>query len=267
MTLVLVRDDDANATTDPRLLEQSYDPLLAAGVPVCFAVIPKVTLDVRDPEGRREAFLAADAGTEGVRALEAASPLAAWLRRTEGATDVFVHGLTHGRLRAGTELGALSFEEAAARVGEARRLLGDALGRVPIGFVAPWDAVSRGALAAVTHAFDLFSTGFVDRRRLPPLAWIEHARERMRRDGALAVGRGWVLRHGGCKITGETRPDDVRAIVDGLCQGARIAVIVLHHWHFGTTDLPHPVIRALATALRGRRMGNVRSAVRELDGG
>jgi hypothetical protein len=266
MTLVLLRDDDANATTDPAILARVYGPLLDEHLPVCFAVIPRVRLDTLDPDGRREGFLdPSTPSSADARPLLAGDPLAAWMRRHEADVDFFLHGLSHERVRADTELGALSRQEAAARLHEGRQILAAALDRVPLGFVAPWDAVSRGALQAVTAGFDLFSTGFVDRRRLPMSAWPAHARERVTRDGAVRVGRAWVLRHGGCRITGQTDPADVPGIVDTLCTGARVAVIVLHHWHFSGAE-GHPVIRALAAAMRGRRLGRVRDALHELDG-
>lgn len=266
MRLVLLRDDDANATTDPERLERVYAPLLDAAMPVCFAVIPNVALDTMGPDGRREGFLSPTTpATGGTRALEPSDPLAAWLRRHDAHVDVLLHGLSHGRVREGTELGALGRDEAAARLREGRQLLRAALDRVPLGFVAPWDAVSPGALAAITDAFDLFSTGFVDRRRLPLRAWPAHVRERLTQSGAVRVGRSWVLRHGGCRITGTTPPEDVARIVDELCARARVAVIVLHHWHFGDGEA-HPAIRALAAALRGRRVGRVRDALHALDG-
>lgn len=268
MSLILLRDDDANATTDPDALARGYAPLFDGGHPVCFAVIPNVALDVRGPDGRREGFVSPDAPDEpSHRPLGPETPLAVWLRRHEQQADVFLHGLTHERVREGTELGALSRAEASARIEDAVRRMRVAIDRVPIGFVAPWDAVSRGALEAVTGRFDLFSTGFVDRRRLPPRAWLGHVRERLVKDGAVRVGRSWVLRHGGCRITGETRAEDVPAIVEALGRGARVTVVVLHHWHFGRGPEPHPAVRALARALQGRRVGGVRDAVQELDGG
>lgn len=267
MTLVLLRDDDANATTDPELLARAYAPLLDAGMPVCFAVIPEVALDTLDPDGRREGFLsAATPASRDTRTLLHGDALAAWLRGHDREVDFFLHGLSHARVREGTELGALTREEAAARLERGRRILHAALERVPLGFVAPWDAVSRGALEAVTDAFDLFSTGYVDRSRLPPSAWPSHAAERLRGDGAVRVGRSWILRHGGCRITGDTPAGDVARIVEEETARARVAVLVLHHWHFGAGEA-HPAVRALAAALRGRRVGRVADALHELDGG
>ena len=266
MTLFLIRDDDANATTDPDWLARAYAPLFDSGIAVCFAVIPRVALDVRDPQGHREKFLAPDVPDRpAVREVGPETALCSWLREHEEAADVFVHGLTHERVRDGTEFGALSRPEAEVRLSEARRLVTTAIGRVPLGFVAPWDEVSRGALDAIVASFDLFSTGFVDRRRLPPRAWAEHVRERIGRTGALRVGRSWVLRHSGCRITGGTRADEVAGIVRDLGRHARVTVLVLHHWHFGPTSQPSPTIRALASALRGQRTGRIRDVLHELD--
>jgi hypothetical protein len=181
---------------------------------------------------------------------------------------VLVHGLTHARVRDDTELGALSATEARDRIDRARTISSNALGRTPLGFVAPWDALSRQALVAATDAFDLVSTGFVDRRRLPRSAWAAHVRERLTRRGALRVGHGWVLRHAGCCIGPRTDPADVPAIVARLGEHARIAVIVLHHWQFPkAAHEPPPAISALARALQWHRVVGVREAIRILDSG
>lgn len=267
MSLFLVRDDDANATTNPALLERTYAPLFDEGMPVCFATIPRVALDTRDPDGLREGFLdPSSPDCSETRVLERETPLAAWLRAHQPYADVLVHGLTHARVSDGTELGALGATEARDRIDRARRIATDALGRTPLGFVAPWDALSRQALVAATNAFDLVSTGFVDRRRLPPSDWVAHARERFTRSGALRVGHGWVLRHAGCRIGPRTDPADVPAIVARLCERARIAVIVLHHWQFPkAAHEPPPSLCALAQALQEHRVIGVREAIRVLD--
>lgn len=266
MTLVLVRDDDANATTDPVRLERVYAPLLDVGVPVNFAVIPEVALDTFGPDGRREGFIEAShpASSECIT-LEQSTPLCAWLRAHEGQLDVLMHGLSHRRGPDGTEFGAVGPREASAKLLRGLSVISTALGRAPRGFVAPWDALSRGALTIATRAFDLVSTGWVDRRKLPPSAWPAHFAERLLRTEVLRVGQGWVVRHRGCKLQNTTPVDRIPDIVHSLIGGTRVGVIVLHHWQFWQRSEPHPVIQALAATLRGRRVSTVRDVVRTLD--
>jgi hypothetical protein len=266
MTLFLVRDDDPNATTDPARLARAYAPLLDAGVPVSFSVIPRVRLDTRAPDGTRERFLCESTpDCDEERALEHDTPIVRWLRTHQADVDVFCHGLTHQRVRSGTEYGALTHAEAHARIEDARAIFLRSLGRMPEGFVPPWDALSRGSIRATTDAFALVSTGWVSRAQLPWTAWPAHAIERATRSEVLRIGRrSRLVRHRGGKISGDTRAEDVAGIVDALGDGAELAVIVLHHWMFWDAGGDHPVVRALAETLRNRRVVDVRGAVRAL---
>jgi len=266
MTLFLVRDDDPNATTDPSRLARAYAPLLDAGIPVSFSVIPRVRLDTRAPDGTRERFLCESTpDCDEERALEHDSPLATWLRRNERYVDVFCHGLTHQRVRHGTEYGALTHGEARARIEDARVIFERSLGRMPLGFVPPWDALSSGSIRATTDAFPLVSTGWVSRAHLPWTAWPAHVVERMKRSEVLRISeKSRLVRHRGGKIHGESKPEDVASIVAAMGDRAELAVIVLHHWMFWDHGSDHPVIRALANALRGQRVVDVRGAVAAL---
>jgi len=262
MTIFLLRDDDANATTRPERLARAYAPLLDAGIPICFSVIPEVALDTRAPDGARERFLDEESpDCDAHMPLRADTPLARWLREGRGLLHVLQHGTTHRRIRGGTEFGALSRSEAAARFAS----LAAALGRAPRGFVAPWDALSRASILEASARFDLVSTGWVDRRLLPPTAWVAHVVERLQRRESLRVGRSWIVRHRGGKLSGATAPADVPQIVEALGRGVDVAVIVLHHWMFWDGDGPHPAITALAKALRGRRVGGVEDAIAALE--
>ncbi len=265
MTVILLRDDDPNATTNPERLARAYAPLLDAGLPVSFSVIPRVALDTRAPDGARERFLdeeTADSPEE--RALTAETPLVRWLRANDAVTDVFAHGLSHRRIASGTEFGALDAAVARERIRLGAEIFERALGRVPVGFVAPWDSLSRGSLEAATERFDAVSTGWLSRAHLPVTAWPSHLLERMARREALRVGSSWVLRHRGGKVAPSVNPTDVPAIVDALTKGADVAVVVLHHWMFWDHPGAHPVVCALARALKGRRVLRLRDVAQHL---
>jgi hypothetical protein len=265
MTIFLVRDDDPNATTDPARLARAYAPLLDAGIPVSFSVIPRVRLDTRAPDGTRERFL--DEGSPDCaeeRPLTRETPIIQWLRAHEGEVDVFCHGLSHQRIRGNTEFGSLTRSEATSRIDLAQSIFVRSLGRAPRAFVPPWDALSKGALAAANDAFALVSTGWVSRAHLPVSAWGAHVVERALRREALPVRRSWVVRHRGGKIAGDTRPEDVPHLVDAMAERADVAVIVLHHWMFWDHGSDHPVVRALAKTLAAKRTATVAGVIQHL---
>jgi hypothetical protein len=254
MTLVLLRDDDANATTDPAMLARTYAPLLDAGLPITFSVIPRVSLSVLAPDGQRERFIDPSIPTSSVEMpLLHGSPLAAWLRRHRDVARVAQHGLSHARVWGQTEFGSLSAEEASARLREGSDLLRDALGSRPRAFVAPWDAISAGSLSAALGLFPLISTGWVDLRKLAIRFWSHHLSERLRKSEVLQLDRTLVLRHRGGRLHGQTDPSEVPEQLRQLTTGADVAVVVLHHWMFQGPEV-HPAVVALAAALREHRV-------------
>jgi len=266
LTLYLIRDDDGNATTDPTRLERAYLPLLDAGIPLNFSIVPEVRLDTLGPDGRREAFLNPSTTAKNACAtLERRTPLAEWLRAHRGQVGVMMHGLSHERRRGGTEFGALSTSEAVRLMVRGLDVLERALDVCPRGFVAPWDAFCRESLGVATSAFDLVSTGYVDRIRLAPRSWASHLVERVSGAGVVAAGRGWVVRHPGCVFTADTRGGDVDGILSRISADALVCVVVLHHWMFWGSGEPHPVIVELAQRLRGKGVCRVDRVIEELD--
>ena len=100
---------------------------------------------------------------------------------------------------------------------------------------------------------------------MPWTAWPAHVVERATRSEVIRLGkRARLVRHRGGKISGDTRPEDVAGIVEAIGNRAELAVIVLHHWMFWDRGADHPVVRALAEALRPKRVVGVRDAVRAL---
>jgi hypothetical protein len=266
---VLLRDDDANATSDPDAIAATYAPLLDDGHSIAFAVVPDAALDVPAPDGAIERFVGPHVTeldrVRGAACLDEGRPMVRWLRDHARDVDVFQHGLSHARVRGGTELGALTLDEARDRIGRGRAIVEGALARAPSGFVAPWDALSRGSLEAAAELHDVVSTGWLSFAKLPARAWPSHVAERCARRGALTLRRARVLRHGGCVFTDRLDPADADRALDRLLAPARfgdaVRVVVLHHWQFAAVKGAHPVVVALARALRARSDARVVRAV------
>jgi hypothetical protein len=261
----LLRDDDANATTDPRWFAKIYAPILDAGLPLNLSVIPEVRLDTRAPDGAYERFLCRRAGDTGTEPLAWDSPIAAWMRERRAQVVPLQHGWTHERVREGTEFGALDEGEAARRILRGRQVLERALGERAAGFVAPWDALSSGALLAAASAYKLVSTSWLDRSKLPVGAWPTHVAERLQRREALRLRGSWVLRHRGGPVHDRTDPREIPSILRSLSDGASVTVVVLHHWMFDGVER-HPVLTALVDALRAYNVVSAREAGALLDG-
>ena len=262
---ILLRDDDPNATTDVDRLARAYAPLLDAGLPINFSLIPEVALDTLAPDGRRERFIHADAPhSSDLMPITVDQPITQWLRRNPTLLGVMQHGHTHRRGQDATEFGAISAEAAAAKMDRGADVLEAAFGYRPNSFVPPWDVPSRGAIGAAAGRFDLLSCGYVNRHRLPLTAWPAHLAERRQRSELLRIGDLWVSRHRGGRVQPDMAPSDVDAAVRHITEGVRLGVIVLHHWMFWNGAEPHPVIVALAKSLKGRRVVTVDTAILEL---
>jgi hypothetical protein len=262
--LVVLRDDDVNATTPVDKLARAYRPLLAEGHKICFSTIPKLDTTTPGPSGQRESFIVGEPA-EPFPALHHSSEFVAWQRENAAQAEVAMHGVTHSRVRGGTEFGSLDFAEAATRLDEGIRIITEAFGRPARSFVAPWDALSRGSLQAAAERFEIISTCFLDRRRLPVQDWPKHYLERLRQQMLLPVGGSWVLRHQG-GLTPDATPDDIPRVIQRVNGGALVTVIVLHHWMFWGTG-EHPAILALSRQLQGLTvvtLGEVADRLRQL---
>lgn len=263
--MILLRDDDPNATTDVDRLARTYAPLLDAGLALNFSVIPEVALDTPAPDGRRERFIDADAPhTSDLLPITVDMPITRWIRRNPAQIGVMQHGHNHRRGADGTEFGGISRADAALKMDRGADVLEQAFGYRPASFVPPWDVVSRGAIEAATDRFDLVSCNFVSRERLPVSAWPAHLIERRRRSELLQVGNTFVSRHRGGRIQPDMDPASVPEVLHALTDGVRLGVIVLHHWMFWNDREPHPAIVALARALRGRHVVTVDMAITAL---
>ena len=242
MRSVILRDDDTNALTPIDALEQLYRPFLQRGLPVNLAVIPEVRENIRLPDGTREGFLPRQPNP----AVETI-PLAHNRRlvdylRTNAGYHVVQHGCHHDYF----EFNTSDRREIIRRLDRGALRLREAGFTGVRAFVAPYDKLSRVALAETAKRFRVISTGWFEWGRVP-CAWRgRYVLKKLLRRPHWAVGRTLLLSHPGCLLS-YTRPCEsmLPAIQRAIAQ-QEVTVLVTHWWeYFRDGRVDEPFIREL----------------------
>ncbi len=235
MRYVVIRDDDTCALTSPEKLERLYRPFLERGMPVNLATIPEVRTDVRMPDGQREGFIAAGDSTDNLLAPMGSNPRLTEYLSAEKGYRIVQHGCHHDYME--FDLGERS--EAGRRLEHGKRRLLEAGLKPEPAFVAPYDRLSRAALAEVGARFPVLSTGWFEARRLPASWWPGYAMKRLQHHPHWRAGGAILLSHPGCLLSYHHPYDGMAATVDRAVSGARLTVLVTHWWEYfrgGTAD-------------------------------
>jgi len=247
MRYVILRDDDANGTTPPDLLERLYRPFLERGLPVCLAAIPAVRTDARRPDGALEGFLfGAAAGRPGTCPLEDNAPLLDYLRHEPGY-HVAQHGLHHAHVDGSCEFDRDDAADLERRLARGDRHLHAAGLRPAAAFVAPYDRLSATALRLAARRFPVVSTGWFELGRVPwrfRPAWL--AQTRLLRRPHWRLPGTTCLSHPGCILSYRRDPGTMAAALRAAIQRQRLTVVVTHHWEYVAGGAPdEPFIAAL----------------------
>lgn len=254
MKYVIVRDDDANATTPPEQLERLYRPLLELGIPVSLAVIPEVRTDTQRGDGTLEWFVQGpQAGAPGVRAIGESRALVDYLLANPGY-HVAQHGLSHHTAGGRFEFELEDADAIAWRLERGARLLVEAGFPHPTTFVAPQDKLSPSSLRAVARKYRVLSCGWYERRRLPLSLWPGHALRKLTGRKHWTLGGAQMLVHPGCLLSRFRDPRTIPGAVKRAIAASELTVLVTHHWEYfpqGVADAPfidllHQTARELA---------------------
>ena len=225
---VIIRDDDTCALTPVACLERLYRPFLNRELPVTLATIPKVATDTKMPDGQPEGFI------RNGREVDAGSvPLAEhpelldYLRANPGFR-IAHHGLTHEYF----EFTSTNAEALEAKLSEGQRLFEAAGLDRPKAFVAPYDQYSVEALRVLAKRFDVFSTGWFDRRKLP-LSWLPgYVLKKLSRRRHWQAGGMELLTHPGCLLSYQRDFDTMLDTVKAAVRGGELTVLVTHWWEY-----------------------------------
>ncbi|HWF20158.1 MAG TPA: DUF2334 domain-containing protein, partial [Verrucomicrobiae bacterium] len=168
MHYVILRDDDTNALTPVDCLELLYRPFLDRNLPVNLATIPEVSLEAISPDGHPEAFLFGNTANSKTRTkpLAGNDELVSYLRKNSGYRIV-QHGLHHDCF----EFDRDDRAEVRRRLQRGTDLLVTAGFSAPKTFVAPHDRFTRASLDETAKRFEVISSGWYEKDRLPVAWW------------------------------------------------------------------------------------------------
>lgn len=233
MKYVILRDDDANATTPISKLEPLYRPFLERCLPVHLAIIPSVRMNVHRRDGFREGFLHGPAIEDAQeRPIEDNPDLLDYLRHNPFYVPI-VHGFNHAFVDGNFEFNRDEPKDIAKRLDAGLAIFESAgLGR-PKTFVAPQDQCSRSSVVEITKRFRVLSLQYLNRHRLPRRYWPAYLwRKSMKSHRHFHLGSSTILTHPGCLLSAE-KP--IHNIFDNLrrsLENDEVTVIVSHHWEY-----------------------------------
>jgi hypothetical protein len=156
--LVILREDDANATTTAEDLERIYGTLINSDIPINVAVIPSVYCASKLPPGHpilpseeyfpyihfskgRNTYLNINANKKLISLIQA------------GNFETLQHGYSHERIHGSPEFSIKDTVQLENRILEGKRILYEAFEKEPSFFVAPHEQFSREALKVVSRHF------------------------------------------------------------------------------------------------------------------
>lgn len=247
MKYVIIRDDDTNALTPIECLDRLYRPFLERELPVCLATIPDVRSDVRLPgNGEPEGFLVAAKGVKpGYYPIGSNKKLVDYLKSNSGY-EIAHHACHHEFVRGNTEFDQYDAGDIARRLDHGANCLRDAGFPESDTFVAPYDRLTPVSYQEVTKRFQVISTGWFERRRLPR-PWLPSyimyklsGRRHWRRRGTL------MLTHPGCHLSYHRKLGQILPAIKNSIAQNKLTVLVTHWWEFFRTgDADQPFIQTL----------------------
>jgi len=228
MRRVIIRDDDTNAFTPVECIDRLYRPFLDRGMPVNLAVIPDVATGTRRADGELEEYIFGRNGAaRSTHPIAENRKLADYLHACPNL-HVVQHGCHHDFL----EFDQASPAEISRRLDHGADLLMQAGFSRPQTFVAPYDRVSRAAMAGVSRRFRVLSTGWFEWRRLP-VRWLPtYAARKLSGTPHWRVGRMRLLSHPGCLLSRFRPRETILQNVLRHIQSQNLTVLVTHWWEY-----------------------------------
>lgn len=260
MRYVIIRDDDTCALTPIECLETLYRPFLERNLPVNLATIPSVRSDVFYPEGpfagQPEGFLALAKDVKpGFYPIDSNQKLTAYLKENSGY-KIVQHACHHEFVNGKPEFDISDVADIQRRLDLGTKLLQEAGFEKPRAFVAPYDRITREAYIELAKRFELISTGWFQRSRLPVSWWPNYISKKVGRKSHWQVGNTILLSHPGCFLSYHRPYGTMLEQIQRSIDSRKLTVLVTHWWEFfrtGEADQPFiDVLHQLSAYLASR---------------
>ncbi len=249
MKHVIIRDDDTSALTPVECLERLYRPFLDRQLPVCLATIPDVRSDVRLPTGELEGFLVAAKGAKPGYFKIGSNPTLVSYLQSNPLYEIVQHGCHHEFVNGDTEFDTHDAQDIARRLDHGAECLRAAGFPKTNAFVAPYDRLTPQSYREVAKRFEIISTGWFDRRRLPRLWLPPYILHKLSGRRHWRRGRNLLLTHPGCHLSYHRRLGEILPSIKKSVEERQLTVLVTHWWeYFRTGDTDEPFIKALHDA-------------------
>ena len=236
MKYILVRDDDINYFTASEDIFRAYGFLLEKKIPINFSIIPSINTSGRPSrdlfgENAFEPFLPRAAqGDDKEYPITLNKELITALNSLTN-TEFLLHGFNHKGIDEKFEFEIDGTETIEEKLRRAIDIFRSAFGTAPRTFVAPEDKYTKNAIKAIMDKFDVFSTGWVDKKRIPASFLFNYYWMKFTNGNILKHNKFLMVEHPGCLFS-KFKTGLYQQRLDPYLKRHEATIIVVHHWEF-----------------------------------
>ncbi len=239
---VLIRDDDTNFFTIPRMLEEIYEEIFEMGIPVNLSVIPFVSTETKtyypwtNKKLRYEPFIPKEFENRNL-----CIPFYENLELTESLANMheFIEIVQHGFSHSQNEFSSSNEVELREKILNGKKILEKSFGSTPKFFSAPYDAYSSNAFSLLKKHFQGATLGeFKLSNKLNvkhlPLALMPHYFNALRKGEVFFINNNFLLLgHNGFLIDPFVDIDKTKeSLKASAIKNHRVMVLMQHYWNY-----------------------------------
>jgi len=236
MKYILIRDDDINYFTASEDIFRAYGFLLEKKIPINFSIIPAINTSGRPSrdlfgENAFEPFLPRAAqGDDKEYPITLNKELITALNSLTNA-EFLLHGFNHKGVGERFEFENSDGSIIDEKLRKGITIFKTAFGVAPRTFVAPQDKYEKNSIKNIMDRFDVFSTGWIDKNRIPRSFLPVYYWMKLTNNNILKYGKFLMAEHPGCLFS---RFKDRSCIqrLDPYLEKHEVTVITIHHWEF-----------------------------------
>lgn len=241
MKYVIIRDDDISYFTKSETLTKLYGPLFEEKKPVNFAVVPKITANIKI--GSRSLYRTREKieydpcipprfrGCNEDFPLSENREIVEFIRSLENC-EVLQHGLTHGFIDGVQEFRINDEEEIQRRANLGSALLVECFHSKPSFFVPPFNNASPETINFLKSRYKGLSIGKLHPTRLPTKFWGAYMKKTLASRNYIFYNDLLIIEHSGSLLNRFNTPDSILSKVRKKIETKDIVILVNHHWEY-----------------------------------